>query len=307
MSIQKKHILLPIVLLILFNTFAQDPLRTVIAKNGDGVFSLLRNEGIEIVKYYSEFIELNKTKIVNGSHLIIGEEYRIPHAPDSFKNMGLDIEFPNGKEIPIFDGELASLKKKDSSLQNTVYYLIADSRNKNKEGMKNTNNDILIGMARKLLQHSARVYLLGNTLNASLDLIELANLINKRYLKHKGTYQRVLIIKTDNSKVGSRTDATVYHYAASKEGKKMADNILGIFDKNSVKHRSIEEYSTVFTDFKNISFAKNILPAITFVEMGTNIPNNKKTLKISSNKKNITDLITNGILSDYSRVEFEDN
>ena len=119
-------------LILLFGVkgWTQDSLQTVVAKNGDGIFSMLRNEGIDIVKYYAKFVELNAAKIENGSHLAIGVEYQIPNAPDSFKNMGRNVQWPDGVETAIFEGKLASLKKRDSSLKNTVYYLVSTVPNR---------------------------------------------------------------------------------------------------------------------------------------------------------------------------------
>ena len=75
--LRKVGLYLLLFLFISFNGFSQDSLQAVVAKNGDGIFSMLRNEGIDIVKYYSQFLDLNQDKIKNGSHLIIGEEYII--------------------------------------------------------------------------------------------------------------------------------------------------------------------------------------------------------------------------------------
>ncbi len=292
---------------ISFNGFSQDSLQTVVAKNGDGIFSLLRNEGINIVKYYAEFIELNHDKIKNGSHLIVGEEYIIPDAPDSFKRRGTKIIMPDARETPIFEGELASLRIKDSTLKLAVFYVLTNKGKGVEEGAKKSKDGIAVRMARKLLQSSARVYLLNSSSNDSLDLIDFVSVVNKKYLKHIGGYQRLLVINTDDIGTKSKTDVKVYHYAESKEGKKFADNILKVFGKNTLEYKSLNEYSEVFIDAKNISFAKNILPTITFIDMGAKGVNNIKTLKLTTNKKNIADLITSGILSDYSNTEFEDN
>ena len=292
---------------ISFNGFSQDSIQTVVAKNGDGIFSMLRNEGINIVKYYAEFIELNQDKIKNGSHLIVGEEYIIPDAPDSFKRRGTNIAMPDAKETPIFEGELASLRIKDSTLKHAVFYVLTNKGKGVEEGAKKSKDGIAVRMARKLLQSSARVYLLNSSPNDSLDLIDFASVINKKYLKYNGDYQRLLVINTDDISTKSKTDVTVYHYAESKEGKQFADNILKVFGKNTIKYTSLNEYSEVFIDAENITFAKNILPTITFIDMGAKGANNTKTLKVTTNKKNIADLITTGILSDYSNTEFEDN
>ena len=290
-----------------FNCFSQDSLQTVVAKNGDGIFSMLRNEGIDIVKYYGEFLELNQDKIENGSRLIIGEKYIIPDAPDSFKRRGTKLVMPDARETPIFEGELASLKIKDSTLKNAVFYVLINNGKDINEGAKKSKDGIAERMARKLIQSSARVYLLNSSSNDSLDLIDFVSVINKKYLIHSGDYQRLLVINTDDISTKSKTDVTVYHYAESEEGKKFADNILKVFGKNTINYKSLNEYAEVFIDAKNIAFAKNILPTITFIDMGTKSANDKKTLKVTTNKKNIADLITNGILSDYSNTVFEDN
>jgi len=290
-----------------FNGFSQDSLQTVVAKNGDGIFSILRNEGIDIVKYYGEFLELNQGKIINGSRLIIGEEYIIPDAPDSFKRRGTKIVMPDARETPIFEGDLASLEIKGSTLKNAVFYVLIDNGKEINEGARKSKDGIAVRLARKLIQSSARVYLLNSSSNDSLELIDFVSVINKKYLKHNGGYQRLLVINTDDIGTKSKTDVTVYHYAESEEGKKFADNILKVFGKNTIKYKSLKEYSEVFIDAKNIAFAKNILPTITFIDMGTKSATDKKTLKVTTDKKNIADLITSGILSDYSNTVFEDN
>ena len=305
--LRKVGMYLLLFLFISFNGFSQDSLQTVVAKNGDGIFSMLRNEGIDIVKYYSQFLELNQDKIENGSRLIIGEEYIIPEAPDSFKRRGTKIVMPDARETPIFEGELASLKIKDSTLKNAVFYVLTNKGKGVEEGVTKSKDGIAVRMARKLLQSSARVYLLNSSSIDSLDLIDFVSVINKKYLKHTGDYQRLLVINTDDMSTKSKTDVTVYHYAESKESKEFADNILKVFGKNTIKYTALNEYSEVFIDAKNIAFAKNILPTITFIDMGTKGANDKKTLKVTTNKKNIADLITSGIFSDYSNTVFEDN
>jgi len=66
--------------------FAQDSLRTVIAKQGDGIYSILRNNGLNPTKYYHKFIEINKENLKGGTNLLKGMSYLIPVASiDSVK------------------------------------------------------------------------------------------------------------------------------------------------------------------------------------------------------------------------------
>ena len=81
-------------------------------------------------------------------------------------------------------------------------------------------------MARKLLQSSARVYLLNSSSSDSLDLIDFVSVVNRKYLKHNGDYQRLLVINTDNISPKLKTDVTVYHYAESEDSRQFAHSIL---------------------------------------------------------------------------------
>ncbi|UWX54582.1 hypothetical protein NYZ99_17135 [Maribacter litopenaei] len=73
------------VLLGLFLTFfsstGQTSPNTIVAKTGDGIFSVLRKSGIHPIKYYEQFLVLNGDNIKNGSELIVGKEYMLPRCP----------------------------------------------------------------------------------------------------------------------------------------------------------------------------------------------------------------------------------
>ncbi|WP_282053524.1 hypothetical protein [Maribacter luteus] len=299
MSIIKQFSVVVLVLISFKCAIAQQTLGTVVAKEGDGIIVMLRKEGIDVSKYYAQFLELNEDKLKNGSRLVLGETYRIPDAPDSFKNRGVSISVSDDRERPIFEGELATLRRKDSSLINTVYYLI--------EHNKTPKEGVSLGMARNLLQRGARVYLFESNVKDSLDLIDYVSVVNKKYLKHNGDYQRLMIIDNSDAIAKTKAEVTVYHYAERVESKRFADNILKVLGKNEINHESLDDYSKVFTDFKNIAFAKNILPPITFIDMDSKSDGEHKTIKVAADKKNITNLITNGILSDYTNTEFNDN
>ena len=85
----------------------------------------------------------------------------------------------------------------------------------------------------------------------------------------------------------------------------MVDNLLLALGKNKIEQKYLNDYAGVFNDFKRVSFAKNLLPTLTFVEIGEVDKSEVKSVKVSSNKNNIADMITGGILMDYSKLEFE--
>ena len=47
---------------------------TVIAESGDGIYSILRKQGVDPVKYYQAFIELNEENIKDGSFMMSDDE-----------------------------------------------------------------------------------------------------------------------------------------------------------------------------------------------------------------------------------------
>jgi len=202
---------------------SQQSLDSIIAKSGDGIFSLLRNEGISPSKYYAEFVSLNKDKIKEGSKLKVGEAYLLPYAPDSFKNMGRLIAVSNEVETAIFKNGIANLSLESEKLKDAVYYLISQQKD---------------------------------------------------------------------------TDIST---------KKFTDAMIKDLARRSTRKLSIENKKRAFQDKDNLFFAKNILPAITVVEIAS--PQNKgnvKVLSVQSDKKALAKWLSNGIFEDYAELEIEE-
>ncbi len=285
-------------LLFVINVQSQ---KKVTAKKGDGIYSLLRREGINPVKYYVDFIALNKENLESGSNLKEGATYIIPPAEDSFKSLGRQIQFPEEVETPIFD-EVTNFVAKDSTLKNTVYYLISN----------NTLSPYIKTLTKGLILRGAKVYALyqnTNSISQNLgneDLGTYVAVINKKYLMHRGRYQRVLVINGNENLSKSNPQVTIYHHEGSEDGEKLAASIQKSIKAKSVTQRQLKN-SKVLADGDKQYFAKNILPTVTFVEIGKQPDNPQKTIKSRVNRKNFTSLITNAILTDYSNASFEDN
>jgi N-acetylmuramoyl-L-alanine amidase len=76
----KRSRLLILLPFLLFSVLAQaqSGSRTVIAKAGDGIYLLLRQNGLDPAKYYREFVKLNKKNISKNNGLYIGRAYILP-------------------------------------------------------------------------------------------------------------------------------------------------------------------------------------------------------------------------------------
>jgi len=106
----------------LFPAYAQkQDTITVIAEKGDGIFSLLRKNGLEPKEYLSDFVNLNKDALGEDSVLKMGIPYFLPPTKKP------EIEKRATKVLiePIFGKDHEAVTIQDSLLKGAVYYLIA--------------------------------------------------------------------------------------------------------------------------------------------------------------------------------------
>jgi len=283
----------------------------VVAEQGDGIFSLLRKQGLDPAKHYGEFLELNSDKIKKGNALKLGEEYKVPYADDSFKNKGVVVEAVEDAEAPIFDKELGKMSLKSDRLKDAVYYLIAENSSQT-DG--NFVKDVAQRIAGELMMNGAQVYVMGDEVMDDSDANKKVNenvmgdyvkVINKRYIQNTGKYQRVLFIRAENITSSSNLDVAVYHYNKSTQGQRFAENLQNVFKENSISSKSSDEASLVFEDRNSLFLAKNILPAISLLTIESSTKSSVSKISLKPNKKEFADLISNGIINDYVDLEFE--
>ncbi len=292
---------------------AQEKNYPVVAEQGDGIFSILRKQGLDPVKYYEEFIILNAKNIKDGSKLQVGKEYLIPMALDSFKKTGVRIGSSEKKESPIFNSELSTMSHKSSKLVDAIYYLIPEAKSTNNNDFV---NEITKNLAAELLVHGAKVFIIGSdsmdkkadVLSTELDKMGwYVETINKHYLQHSGKYQRLLIIEANGLIAEGDVKVAVYHHAKSDQGQRFANNIQNIFKKHSVSNSSFEDVDMIFKDKHSLYLAKNTLPAVSLLMIENNSKySGKGVISVRSDKESFSDLIANGILKDYADLEIED-
>ncbi|MBQ3832080.1 MAG: N-acetylmuramoyl-L-alanine amidase [Bacteroidales bacterium] len=87
-----------------------DSVRTVVAKQGDGIYKILRENGYEAKDYYHKFLEINKDKIQLEDQLILGETYILPEKHDTIKP----------EHIVVIDTVPALCVKPDSTVSDSV-------------------------------------------------------------------------------------------------------------------------------------------------------------------------------------------
>ena len=163
---------------------AQDSNKVVRAEQGDGIYSLLRKQGLNPSAHINDFIELNKDRLQNGNQLIVGREYKIPgKSTDNTKtktspttevvevttnDSASDEDEEELNKYPIFGEAEAYVTPKSEVLENTVYYLISGHGGPDPGAMETYNGktiaedeyayDVTLRLAKQLLSHGAKVY-----------------------------------------------------------------------------------------------------------------------------------------------------
>ncbi len=168
---------------------AQDNYKTVRAAQGDGIYAILRKQGLNPSAYIKEFIEINKDRLRNGDQLIVGREYKIPAKKQDIKvsagateevnkveeveevvevDEGAENEEKQVTKYMIFGEDEAIVTPKSTRLENTVYYLISGHGGPDPGAMGNYGGttiaedeyayDVTLRLAKELLSHGAKVY-----------------------------------------------------------------------------------------------------------------------------------------------------
>ena len=309
---------------------AQEDYAVVEAQPGDGIFSILRKQGLNPGKYYGEFLELNQDKLVNGSNLKLGEEYKVPLAEDSFKQTVVKVQAKDSLEQPLFDKELAEINPISNKLSEAVIYLIAgnDLRNAS-DSIRSLSKEITERLARELMIHGAQVYLIESDRILEPDPVvisglpedkkleapmasfaqmeEYVDLINKRYVKHWGKYQRLIITRVEEVVERPSWEVSIFHQENNGESKQIAENLQELFRDQSAKSQAISRYTEVFKHHNNLYLAKNSLPAVTLIDIGKReTPELIDRISLKGNYTDLSSLIAKGVMLDYAQLQLDD-
>lgn len=323
-----KKITLILTLFGVFTAFGQTTVVT--AEEGDGVFSLLRKQGLDPVKYYADFMNLNREKLDDGSELILGKEYHIPDAPDSFKKRALSITNDGTKPIPIFQDELAAIALKSNRLKNAIIYLLPVESSDQPVSSQNTSSmkeQMVKNIAKELIVNGAKVYLIDNfgfkdnfaaikkgkasneenAIATKERMQHYVEIINELSLKNSGKYQRMLVINLNEAANNSKYfDISVFHHRKNSESERFAKNLQKVLNKNSIV-REQKNDTEVFTNSQNLYLATNVLPPVTMIEIGDTInPGIKERISIASRDEILPNIVTSGVLTDYADISFEE-
>ena len=317
--------------------YAQDTIRTVTAKKGDGIYSLLREQGINPYQYYDEFIALNVSNLRDSVHLYAGKTYVIPpiESPDSIPSKPLDANPATTVSHEIFGEKFKETTIKSSRLKGNIYYLISGHGGPDPGTITTFNNkviaedeyayDVTLRLAKELIAHSAMVYMIVRDENDGIRnkrlltvdhdevvypkkkiplgqmkrLEQRTETVNELYKKHKGAYRRLIVTHVDSRSKGENIDVFFYHHKKSKNGKKLAESIHNVFQKKYKKYQPNRAYNGTFSD-RSLYLVNFTLPAMAYIEIG-NLQNKKDQRRIlyAVNRQALAEWIAQGVLDDY--------
>lgn len=178
MSVLKKIQFLFLLIGLPFFGTSQDSTRTVIADKGDGIYSLLRKQGMDPVLHYRHFVRLNKDNLWDSVHLYEGREYILPPVVadpaiivDTIREKATEIqELPHILGEDIFGKDHAKVYIKSDKLKGAIYYLTSGHGGPDPGAVANYEGkmiaedeyayDITLRLAKELMAHGAETYII---------------------------------------------------------------------------------------------------------------------------------------------------
>jgi N-acetylmuramoyl-L-alanine amidase len=176
--------------------------KEVVAKNGDGIYKLLKRNGLNPETYTNSFIELNKTRLGKNNSLFTGVKYKLPEtgqktAEQPAANETTSVETPptsegstpplpkasgpavkaNSKTINfnIFGPKYSNIEIKSNELKGAIYYLKSGHGGPDPGAVGKYQNhmvcedeyayDVTLRMAKNLLEKGATVYMITTDKN----------------------------------------------------------------------------------------------------------------------------------------------
>ncbi|MFT7034642.1 MAG: N-acetylmuramoyl-L-alanine amidase [Cyclobacteriaceae bacterium] len=300
-------------------SFAQSSQKSIVAGEGEGMYSILRNNGLNPVKYSKMFIELNKKNLGPGNGLYTGRTYLLPVAEQVEAKDTIQVTpAPPAKKIlsyPIFGEGYSSVPIDSETLKGAVYYLVSGHGGPDPGAVEKYDGklisedeyayDVTLRIARILISNGAKVYMIIKDKNdgirdqrileidydevnhpgkkifrsQKLRLKQRTKTVNHLFSRHTHLYQRLIVTHVDSRSKSENIDVFFYHHKNSKKGKKLAENIQTTFKQKYAKYQPNRKYAGTVGPRSDLYIVQNTDPAMVYIELG-NIKNAKDQKRI---------------------------
>ncbi len=326
---------LSLLFLPLFAQYKEDNI--VVAQEWEGIYEILLRNELPPKSHKQAFMKLNMKKLNGDTLLIAGNTYELPERiiePEPIKA----VKKPSSLSYPIFGKKYEKVPVIDDQLEGAIYYLVSGHGGPDPGAMGSYGAytlsedeyayDVTLRLARNLMSHGAKVYLIIQDenngirddailrldksektleneqlpLNQKARLKQRADEVNKLYRQNHGKFQRLIAIHIDSRSRGQNIDVFFYHHHRSTRGKHLASEIHKVFDYKYKKHQPGRPYHGTVSSRSGLYMVKNTLPPMVYIELG-NIKNYRDQLRfvISDNRQALANWIELGIINDFKK------
>ena len=335
-----KIIVFGILIFFCFQLSAQE-YQTYKAKKGDGIYSVLKQNGYSYTESLNQFIELNKSKLGKENTLIIGKVYRLPLKADTtteVQKIQAKIEaLPEKTVYEIFGKKYREITIKSKELAGAIYYLESGHGGPDPGAIGNLNGhilcedeyayDVTLRLARNLIECGATVYLIIRDPNDGIrdeqylapdkdevcypdneiPLSQLARLkqsttaVNSLHALNKKKFQRLVVIHVDSRSEKENIDVFFYHDKGSNTGKRLANTLKETFEKKYAMHQPNRGYSGSVSD-RNLYVIKNAVSPAVFIELGNiNHTRDQQRFINPDNRQAVANWLRDGLIDDFKK------
>ena len=329
-----------ILIFFCFQLSAQE-YQTYKAKKGDGIYSVLKQNGYSYTESLNQFIELNKSKLGKENTLIIGKVYRLPLKTDTTteaQKIQAKIEaLPEKTVYEIFGKKYREITIKSKELAGAIYYLESGHGGPDPGAIGNLNGhilcedeyayDVTLRLARNLIECGATVYLIIRDPNDGIrdeqylapdkdevcypnneiPLSQLARLkqstaaVNSLHALNKKKFQRLVVIHVDSRSEKENIDVFFYHDKGSNTGKRLANTLKETFEKKYAMHQPNRGYSGSVSD-RNLYVIKNAVSPAVFIELGNiNHTRDQQRFINPDNRQAVANWLRDGLIDDFKK------
>ena len=321
-------------------SFGQD-YKTIKAQKGDGIYSILKQNGLSANEYLDQFIELNKTRLGKNNSLIIGRTYKLPVIAEKkpkIQDSAPVTEVSQEKIVyEIFGDKYKEVSIQNRDLNKSVFYLMSGHGGPDPGAIGNLNGhllcedeyayDVTLRLARNLTERGATVYMIIRDPNdgirddqfltpdrdevcfpdKTIPLNQLARLrqgtdaVNKLYRQNRGKFQRLVVIHVDSRSQKENIDVFFYHDKRSDAGKKLANTLKVTIGERYARHQPTRGYNGSVSE-RNLYVIKNSFPPAVFIELGNiNHTRDQKRFILSDNRQAVANWLRDGLIQDFNK------
>jgi len=307
-------------------------------QKGEGIYAFLRRHNRTEAKHYEEFIKLNKNKLGQSNTLILGTVYILPplSVTEQPKPATTSSQNKTGTN-PLFGEKYKNYEIISNSLAGACFYLVSGHGGPDPGAIAKVNGrelhedeyayDIVLRLARNLLQHGATVHVIiqdpkdgirdGEYLNNSknetcmgkpIPLSQVARLkqrtdaINSLSFRAKEKYQRAIFVHLDSRSKKQQLDVFFYYQNVKQnkvQSQQLAETMRKTFRDSYQRVNPNRGFSgTVST--RPLYVLNNTKPVSIFVELANmQNENDQKRYILENNRQALANWLCAGFIKDY--------